>query len=75
MFGWIEKIKVFITNKYLSSTIRRLLDVVGAWLVMSGVDEKTASDFENISMKVIEGLLTILVSQLWSWVDKQRNAK
>lgn len=80
MFGWITKltdsVKVFLTNKYISSFIRTASAAIGGYLYGTvGVPQEVATEFSTSTEKLFAALVTIALTQLFSWVDKARNQK
>lgn len=80
MFGIIEKIKNLIVNKYTGSIVRTALAAAIGVLAAStipGASELAETLTNNLPQleAAISTILGYAIIQLWSWLQKSREAK
>ena len=73
--GITSFIKLLTANKYIASTARTVAAFVGGYLTQAGVDPSTVNEATTATEKVLIGLGTIAITQIFSWLDKARNQK
>lgn len=75
MKDWfLEKVGAMFGPKYIGSTVRALLQAVSGVLIALGLPEADVTDFANASYPVVVGLVTWVVTWVWSLVQKKRHS-
>lgn len=67
----LENLKKLILSKYLTSLIRTLMVMLGTWLIAKGINQEVVGSFVSASTELLVALATILLAQLWSWIEKR----
>jgi hypothetical protein len=75
MFTWIkQKIAGFFVGGYMNSVVRTLVKAAAGFLVLKGVIPAGAVEqFINANTEILVGLISLLLTQLWSWLDKKKD--
>ena len=73
MFDWIKKLAIM---KYVASAIRKLLAMLGMYLLTKiDIDAGIINAFIESTTNFLIALAPIVVSFLWSWVTKAKKVK
>lgn len=75
MKDWfLEKLGGLIGPKYIGSTVRALLQAVSGVLIALGLPEGDVSKFTEASYPVVVGLVTWVITWVWSLIQKKRHS-
>ena len=67
----LESIKKLIMSKYLHSLVRTLMVALGTYLATKGVNQEVVGNFVSAATELLVAIGTILLAQLWSWIEKR----
>lgn len=75
MKDWIlEKLGALVGPKYIGSTVRALLQSLSGILIALGLPEGDVTAFSEASYPVVVGLVTWVVTWVWSLIQKKRHS-
>lgn len=69
--GFISKIKEAIVGKYLKSTVRHSVGLLGGVLLGIGLDPELVKEFIPAAQEIAVGSALFILAQVWSWFDKK----
>jgi hypothetical protein len=80
MLDWITRLLLIplkpLLTKQLGSVLRTLLATLAGFLVSKGVTNHEQADiFIGVNFDVLMGVLTYVVAQTSSWIEKQKREK
>lgn len=69
--GMLTKIKTWLLSSFISNWIRHGLTALGAVLVAQGLPETLVKSWQEATVEVLIQLLPVLISLIWSWIEKK----
>jgi len=75
MKDWfLEKLGGMFGPKYIGSTVRALLQAFAGVLIALGLPEGDVSKFTEASYPVVVGLVTWVITWVWSLIQKKKHS-
>lgn len=75
MKNWLlEQLGALFGPKYIGATVRALLQALAGVLIALGLPEGDVTKFSEASYPVVVGLVTWVITWLWSLIQKKKHS-